>query len=524
MRLSSQGLIAVAIFGLSVLLLTTYARAEDSAFNYFVDGVEVFEDGDYEEAFRLFEKAIDLEPENLEFRYYLGHTFKALKKDKDALEIFKSIIEKDPVNFVKAFFDIAGIYNRQKNHQKALDTLTYAGMIHPENSRIHLEMGRTCRQLKDYEQAVQYLNRAKEIDPNLSQVVFYDLGAVYLDLEQFDLSEEMFEKSVQVNPKTDMAENARQAILNVRAAKGARKPWYLLASLTLGYDDNIPLDPIGSIVNPAPAEGMGKGDHFQNLFLKGGYKFVNQKDFEIGAGYSLYCIGYEDWIINNVLQHRPHLYLRYDKKPYYFRIQYDFSYFYTGGNESNDNRLFTLTFGDDSDSKLRMHSLVPSITILEANGMKSDIIFAIHKKEYLDHTTPDSTFYSAGFVQSFKIPDMQCYPRLGYRYGYEDSRDERASYRLHEGHAGLAASLYWGIDADLSMNYMRITYEGFLASGNRHDRNYVIAVSLSKLFFERMRVQALYHYNHNNSDVSEPGPDPYKFKKNIYLLSMSYVF
>ena len=59
---------------ISVLLIflffPSFASAQQSAMNYFVDGVEAFEAGSYRKAIRSLEKAIELDPLNLEFDFY----------------------------------------------------------------------------------------------------------------------------------------------------------------------------------------------------------------------------------------------------------------------------------------------------------------------------------------------------------------------------------------------------------------------------------------------------------------------
>ncbi|NVM25914.1 MAG: tetratricopeptide repeat protein, partial [Desulfobacterales bacterium] len=105
-------------FPVTVLLIflsfPSFASAQQSAMNYFVDGVEAFEAASYQEAIRSLEKAIELEPANLEFQYYLGLTYRAMKQYGDALKVFESIVEKEPVKFRKVYFEIAALYARQE--------------------------------------------------------------------------------------------------------------------------------------------------------------------------------------------------------------------------------------------------------------------------------------------------------------------------------------------------------------------------------------------------------------------------
>lgn len=507
-----------------LILFIPLGNAEQSALDYFVDGVEAFESKNYEEAIDSFKRSVELNPSNLEFQYYIGITNAALGREKEALEIFEVIVDKDPVNFLKAFFDIAALHSKQKAFQKALQALGRAEGIDPKNPRIYLEKGYLYKNLKNYEQAIESFNRAKEVDPKLGQMVYYEMAAVYLEDEKFDLSEQIFNKAIEIDPKSALAENARLAVPNIKATKRARKPWYLTASLSWAYDDNIALDPLEGVSKPV-VEGRDKGDQFQAFLLRGGYKFINRKDLEVGAGYSLSCVGYKDWVQNNILTHIPHVYLQYNSDPVFLRIQYEFSYYYTGGQPNGQDKGIYLTFGHDSDAKLRMHSIMPVITILEPYNLRSDITLNYQKKEYLDEgLTPDASHYSAGIIQSYKFSNKEWYPRVGYKFGYEDAAREDSSYRYHEGVIGFCSNMFWGVIGDFSLTYVRTSYQDFPVEGKRCDNSYIGSISLSRPFFERFHLQASYNHIRNNSNVLSDNIDPFKFRKNLYLFSVTVTF
>ncbi len=153
----SLSFVSVLLF---VLSFTIFASAQQSAMNYFVDGVEAFEAASYQEAISSLEKAIELEPSNLEFQYYLGLTYSAMKKYGDALKVFESIVENEPVKFRKASFEIAAIYAKQEKSQKAIDTLILVERIVPKEVRVYLEKGYAYQKLKDYDRAIENFNKA----------------------------------------------------------------------------------------------------------------------------------------------------------------------------------------------------------------------------------------------------------------------------------------------------------------------------------------------------------------------------
>jgi len=314
--------------------------AQKNALDAFADGIEALEMQNFEAAEKFFKKALSLEPENKEFQYHLAVAYSRTKKEDEALRIFESLIEKDPKNYFKAYFDMAAIYSAQGRYQKALDTLALAEQADPGSARVYIEKGYAYKNLKMYDQAVQCFNKARELDPKETQLVYYMTGAVDLERENFDSADVMFKKAAEVAPQTPLGQNAQQTIPQVALAKWARKPWYLTSSLNWGYDDNVPRNPVQEITGGPISGGLGQGDQFETFVLTGGFKFLNRKDMEIGAGYSLFSIGYRDWTENNVTSHSPHVYFQGNFHPVFFRFQYDFSYLtvpsFTGESESGD--------------------------------------------------------------------------------------------------------------------------------------------------------------------------------------------
>lgn len=451
-----------------------------------------------------------------------------MERYNDALKIFESIVDEEPVTFRKAYFDIAAVHIKQGDYQKAIDLLTLAETIDPEDVRVYLEKGYAFQKLKEYDRAIEHFNKAKELDPTMLQVVYYNIGVVHLEAEAFGKAEEMFDKAIKVNPITKTARNARQAIVNVKGAKKARRPWYLSGSFTWSYDDNVLLKALeqAAVISPT-GEALKEGDQFQTFIVRGGYKFINRKDLESGAGYSLYSTGYKDLVQNNIVGHIPHLYLDYNKHPYYFRVQYEFSYYRTGGQKNGQDQGFFLPFGSHSDEKLRMHSLTPTLIIVEPHNLKSEITLSYQDKDYLDEVTPDATQYSMGIVQHHATPDKKWYSRAGYKYGSENASRDISSYAYHQGLLSLSASLRWNIQGDISLTYERIYFERspyYSVPGERRDRKHIIALSFTKPLSDRYFATLSYFYTRNNSNVSGNGIDPYKFKKNVYGLMISAMF
>lgn len=496
-----------------------------TAMDVFMDGIDALDMQNYEEAAILFEKASAMEPRNLEFQYYIAVTYVRLNKNHKALAIFESLTKRDPKLFFKAYFDIAAIYRGEKEYDEAILTLKNAEKIDPKNGRLFLEMGSSYKDSGRYDEALKCFNRAKQLDPKLHQISTYMAGATYLQEEQFVQAGKMFQKAVEIDPGTPLAENARQTIPRVEEAAWAHKPWSLLTTFSWGYDDNVARDPLDEISGGPVSGGTGKGDQYQVFLLRGAYKFLNTRKMEAGLGYTLYSFGYRDWTESNVTSQSPFAYFQADWDPVFFRFQYDFTYFYSGGKKQGINPPIYLTFGNNSHARLRMQTFMPTISIREPYNLKTDINLIYQIKDYLDGLTSDSSRYAGDITQSYQIPDTQIFPRIGYRTTYEQSGDDPSTYSYHELMAGIAANIFWDIWGDLSFTYTRIHYPDFTPSGGRRDSTYTTVLTLKRYLMKRLQLSFNYIHLRNNSDYTSPsGEDPYSFKKNIYALEISYVF
>jgi len=525
------GLIPLFANNLSPVLLFPDSRTtvetiqgKDTSMDIFMDGVDALDMEDFDEAARLFKKASILDPQNLEHKYYLGVALSRLGKNHEALSIFESLTAEDPTLFFKAYFDMVAIYSREKKYAKAIETLKKAEKIYPESGRIFLDMGYAYKDSGNYSQALMCFSRAQALDPKLNQISVYMIGATHLAEEQFDLAAQKFKEAVELGPETSLGESARQTLPRVKEAARAHKPWNMTTSFNWGYDDNVARDPIEQASGGPVTGGKGRGDQYQSFLLKGGYKFLNLKNMEAGVGYSLFSIGYKDWTDSNVTSHCPHAYFQADWAPVFFRFQYDFSYFYSGGKKQGVNPPFYLTFAGNSKSRLRMHSFMPTISILEPYGLRSDITSGYQRKDYLDGITGDSSRFTAGITQSYRIPGTQTFPRIGYRTAYEKSDDDPSTYRYHELMAGISSAIYWDIWGDLSFAFMRTHYPDFSSGGDRLDTNYTTSFSLRRYFFEHLLVSFSYAHIKNDSDYLLNGWDLYLFRKNVYSVELTYVF
>ena len=530
-ELRNSGLSTVVVL-LIVLSFPLLSHGQETALDHCVDGVEAFDFGDYDNALMSLQKAVQLEPDNVEYLYYLGLTHSAMGQDKEAIQVFESVVAKEPVEGANAYFEMASIHSEKRRYQKALDVLDRAEKALPDNPRVYLEKGVVYRDMKDYENAVVNMNRARALDPDLAQVVDYNVGGVHFEKEEFDQAEEMFEKAITVDPESVVAENARQSIANLDKARRSRKPWYIWSTIAWGYDTNVSLDARDGVQVRLPDQPSNKKDQFQIFQVNGGYKIVNRKDLEVGLGYQFRTTGYKKWVAYNLTGHRPYAFFRYQRNPVIFRFMYEPSWWYEGGNDgSAQDHGFYLTFGSSSDKFLQSHSFRPSVTFLEPYDMQTSITADYQIRDYsrglVYGLDSDSKVYGASIIQSFKIPGVECYPSAGFKYFQENADDSEDSYRFGAIHASVSGKLFWEIWGNVTGSYGKIKFNNnsdFKLDGKRDDDQWQIGGSLRRAITDFLYLSAYYSYTDNDSNVSYGGNDPFSFDKSVYAGLLTFLY
>jgi len=120
--------------------------------------------------------------------------------------------------------------------------LSLAEKIEPDNARVYLDKGYAYKDLKEYERAIESFNRARELDPKLTQLIYYMTGAVNIEREQFDNAAKMFEKAIQVDPKNSLSGKCPGDTSQDRDSSLDPETVVSYHLIAWGYNDNVPLD------------------------------------------------------------------------------------------------------------------------------------------------------------------------------------------------------------------------------------------------------------------------------------------
>jgi len=190
--------------------------------NVFVDLFNCSDEkSDYlRKAIESFEKAIEMNPNDVDYQIDLGNAYHSNKNMRKAEKCFKRAIELNP-NKAEAYNGLGQVFNDKKGVKKdyllAIGHYNEAITLDPKNALFHRNKGITYFCLKEYEKAIKYYDDAIRLDPSDSQFLFYKAES-HKKLLQFEKAQQCYKKASELKP-TDLEAKKCLAIVTQKLAQ-----------------------------------------------------------------------------------------------------------------------------------------------------------------------------------------------------------------------------------------------------------------------------------------------------------------
>jgi len=211
-------------------------------------GISYFGKGEYDKAIIEFEKSIELDENHTESYYYLGqcylqkgiieynnkNIFKAYSLYRKANEIseqvipkYKKIIEDNPedlINYLRLgyIYEVRSIVPFINDYDKALEyylkALALDAVSESKNRGIYVylntRVGSIYYQMKDYSQAIEYLEKAEEMSPQNVEAYYY-LGLSYDKIGETEKAQEFLSRVIELAPQSEFAQEAEKELKKI---------------------------------------------------------------------------------------------------------------------------------------------------------------------------------------------------------------------------------------------------------------------------------------------------------------------
>jgi len=172
-------------------------RADDgtsTSWDYALLGNEAMDKGAYNQAIEAYEKALELDPENVAVYnnlgvacYHLGNFEMSLQSIEKALAIREKVLPEDHPDLAASYNNIGTIYGELGDYRKALEYQEKALRIrekvlpedHPELAASYNNVGSTYGDLGDHKKALEYQEKALRIREKVLPEDHPDLATSY---------------------------------------------------------------------------------------------------------------------------------------------------------------------------------------------------------------------------------------------------------------------------------------------------------------------------------------------------------
>ncbi len=177
------------------------------AYIYCNRGRAFYQLSEYQQAFKDFDCALELDPNSAGAYNGRGSVYWKLKEYQQALNAYNRAIELDPATI--GTYDSRGwILYLLGEYQQALKDFDHVLGLDPDFRDAYRGRGHVCRALKDYQLALTPLNRSLERTPESSRLYAFR-GWTHWDFGEYQQALEDFDRSIVLDPHWAVSHHGR---------------------------------------------------------------------------------------------------------------------------------------------------------------------------------------------------------------------------------------------------------------------------------------------------------------------------
>jgi tetratricopeptide (TPR) repeat protein len=182
------------------------SRVAFDAVSLNISGDKCYEHGDIPAAIREFQKALQLDPHNVNVHNSLGVCYGVLGDHRQAAEAFTRALALESGEYM-AVYNLGLIHLLQGRRQEALEHFLRAGALHGDIFEIQFQTGKLRLEMGNPQAARPLLERAVRLRSRSGNAQRL-LGDCYADLDLPDKAIGAYQKAVKVNPGDSFALSA----------------------------------------------------------------------------------------------------------------------------------------------------------------------------------------------------------------------------------------------------------------------------------------------------------------------------
>jgi tetratricopeptide (TPR) repeat protein len=491
---SCIGILGIAIAGV-FMWVSTPARADVRSEVLYARALIPFDNGEWEKAYDLFNRAVEADPSDALALYYRGLTQARRGMLAPAIQDMEQALKLSPalphaaLDLGVAYFD-SGQYTTarmwlQRAHDQPADRFIAAYFL-----------GLTLYRLGDYA-AAQAAFKEAEPDPELRPEAHYYEGLALLKLGKPRLARAELAEAAREQPQTEIGRLAqeytrgevRQPPVAVAAAR--KKPWSVYAGLAFQYDSNVQLAPSDSELKTE--QGIGRESDGRTAIEAGGdYVLLDSDLGSVRAEYDFYQSVHFNLTDFDLQGHRVLLDAGARPAPFGYGLAstYDF-------------------YALDYQSFFQEVLITPWIAYAESQNAVTQAYYTFRNRDFFREPFDparngnDNAF---GLRQYFSLGAVDRVLSIGYQFDSESTTASDFDYTANQGDIELSLPVLDVAMVDLGYLFRLEDYRhpnsradfGF----RRHDNEHQFALAVSHNLTEQVALTLAYIGIFNNSNIT----------------------
>jgi len=163
-------------------------------------GSRFLEKSDGPKAISYLTRVVELNPEDVDSKYYLGTAYYLQGSYDEAVEYIEQAIKLSPDN-ADYHFGLGVVYEQKGLYDKAVTSLGKAAKLNPDNPEIHYRLGSIFDVQEKFKQAVNSFQKAIELNPKRTDY-YQSLGFTYESMDQHAEAVKCYKKAMFLNKPT----------------------------------------------------------------------------------------------------------------------------------------------------------------------------------------------------------------------------------------------------------------------------------------------------------------------------------
>ncbi len=198
---------------------------------------KLFDKGDINGSIQEFQRALKLEPANINVHNSLGVCYGLLGVYDKAKREFNAAIKLDP-NEVMAWYNLGFTRMLAGNRKKALDLFLKANTINQDVFEIAFQTGRLLMDMEQPERGIKFLEHASRLEPK-SGAVFRYLGECYTMIGKVPDAIVAYKKAIKNNPSDAASLSAMGCLFDEQGENGEISVMFCQESVKLSPENGL---------------------------------------------------------------------------------------------------------------------------------------------------------------------------------------------------------------------------------------------------------------------------------------------